>query len=86
MAEMVVKELGYEPKPRVKTPEEYSVALLLTYEKFGLAAAKEQLKQQPQSHQQILLVMHGFMAFMQFDIGKGLDIISLAKELKELLA
>lgn len=85
MAEMVVKELGYEPKIRVRTPEEYSVELLLTYEKFGLEAAKEQLKQQPESYQQILLLMHSVMAFMQFDIGKGFDIISLAIELKKLL-
>jgi hypothetical protein len=85
MAEMVVNELGYEPKLRVRTPEEYSVELLLTYEKFGLEAAKEQLKQQPESYQQILLLMHSVMAFMQFDIGKGFDIISLAIELKKLL-
>jgi hypothetical protein len=50
-----------------------------------LEAAKEQLKQQPESYQQILLLMHSVMAFMQFDIGKGFDIISLAIELKKLL-
>jgi putative intracellular protease/amidase len=85
MAEMVIKEIGYQPKPRARTPEEYSVELLLTYEKFGLEAAKEQLKQQPESYQQILLLMHSVVAFMQFDIGKGLDIIGLAKELKNLV-
>ena len=85
MSEMVIKELGYEPKPRVRTPEEYSVELLLTYEKFGLDVAREQLRQQPESYQQILLVMHGVMAFMQFEIGKGLDIINLAEDLKELV-
>lgn len=85
MAELVIKELGYEPKPRVRTPEEYSVELLLTYQQFGLEAAKEQLKQQPKSYQQILLLMHSIMAFIQFDISKGLDIMSLSADLKELV-
>jgi len=50
-----------------------------------LDVAREQLRQQPESYQQILLVMHGVMAFMQFEIGKGLDIINLAEDLKELV-
>ncbi|XOV81118.1 MAG: type 1 glutamine amidotransferase domain-containing protein [Aestuariibacter sp.] len=86
MAEMVVRELGYEPVPRKKTPEEYSVGLLQTYQKFGLEAAKTQLHQHPDSYQQLLIVMHGVLAFMQFEIGKGIEIIGLAVELKELIS
>lgn len=85
MSELVVKELGYEPKPRLRTPEEFSVELLMTYNQSGLDAAKAQLQQAPGSHQQILLVMHSFLAFMEFDIGKGFDMISLATELKKLV-
>jgi len=84
MSEMVIKELGYEPKPRVKTPEENSVELLQIYQNFGLEIATEELKQQPESYQQILIVMHGFLAIMQFDLGKAMDILSMASTLKEL--
>ncbi|MCW9000288.1 MAG: type 1 glutamine amidotransferase domain-containing protein [Kangiellaceae bacterium] len=86
MSEMVIKELGYEPKARPRTPEEFSVELLMTYEKHGLEAAKEELKKQPESYQQILLIMHAFLAFMQYEMGKGFDIISLAEDLKELVS
>lgn len=86
MAELVVKELGYIPKARLKTPEEHSVALLLTYEELGLETAKEELKNAPESYQQILLVMHGVMALMQFELGKSIDLFTLAHTLKEELA
>ena len=85
MAEMVVEELGYEPKARKRTPEEFSVELLQTYENHGLETAKEELRHQPESYQQILIVMHAIMAFMQFEIGKGFEIISLAEDIKDLV-
>ena len=84
MADLVVKELGYEPKPRAKTPEEHSVELLQTYNDQGLDAAKAELIKQPHAYQRLLIVMHGFLAMMEFEIGKGIDILSLAKTLKNL--
>ncbi|MBQ4847447.1 type 1 glutamine amidotransferase domain-containing protein [Pseudoalteromonas sp. MMG005] len=84
LAEKVIAELGYEPKTRQRTPEEYAVALLLTYDEHGFEAAKQALKQQPQAYQRILIVMHGVLAFMQLDISKGIDIFSLANQLKQL--
>ncbi|MBV1909753.1 MAG: type 1 glutamine amidotransferase domain-containing protein [Kangiellaceae bacterium] len=85
VSEMVIKELGYKPKPRLRTPEEFSVELLITYETYGLEAAKAEMREQPESYQQILLVMHSFLAFMQFEISKGTDILSIIQELKELV-
>jgi putative intracellular protease/amidase len=84
LAEKVVAELGYQPKSRVRTPEEYSVELLMTYDSFGFEAAKEDLKRQPQVYQRILIVMHSVLAFMQFDLNKGIELLSLANELKQL--
>ena len=84
LAEKVVAELGYQPKARERTPEEHAVELLMTYESQGLAAASAELKQKPQAYQRILIIMHGILALMQFEIGKGLDIFSLASELKAL--
>ncbi len=84
MSELVVKELGYQPKTRERTPEEFSVDLLMTYEKSGLESAKTAVQTQPESYQRVLIVMHAILAFMQFEIGKGLDILSLASQLRDL--
>ncbi len=84
LSEMVVRELGYEPKPRQRTPEEYSVELLMTYEQQGVDAARDLMQQQPQAYQRILILMHGILAFMKWDISKGLDLLAMASELKNL--
>lgn len=84
MAEMVVAELGYQPKPRKLTPEEYSVALLMTYKRNGFDAALNMAQNQPQDFQRILIIMHGVMAFMQWEIAEGTDLLSLANTLKDL--
>lgn len=64
------------------TGEEHSVRLLKTYQQNGLAAAKADIANNPKAHQQILVVMHAILAFMQLDIGKGFDLLSLAKAIK----
>ena len=86
VAELVVKELGYEPKSRVRTPEEHSVDLLMTYEELGYEAASNEMIKQPQAYQRVLIVMHGIFAFMQGEISKGMDLLSLANQLKDLLS
>jgi len=86
VAELVVKELGYEPKVRIRTPEEHSVDLLMTYDKLGYEAASAEMLKQPESYQRVLLVMHGIFAFMQGEISKGMDILGLANQLKELVS
>lgn len=83
LAEKVVTELGYEPKARERTPEEHSVELLMTYHEDGLDAAIVELQQKPRAYQRILLIMHSFLAFMQFDIGAGMDLLTLVEELKQ---
>ena len=82
MAELVITELGYEPKPRKKTPEEHSIALLMTYQNQGLDSAKEELSIQPEAYQRILIVMHGILAFMEFEVSKGIELLQLAQEIK----
>ncbi len=84
LAEKVVLELGFEPKLRERTPEEVSIDLLMTYNAQGYDAALEELKQQPNSYHRVIIVMHGILAFMEFDLGKGIDIINLADEIKQL--
>ena len=84
LAEKVVEEMGYQPKSRAKTPEEYSIDLLMLYDAHGLEAAEIYVQEQPGSFQRISIVMHAILAFMEFDIGKGLDLFALAGLLKEL--
>jgi len=84
LAEKVVAELGYQPKTRERTPEEHAIELLMTYDSQGLDAAKAELQQKPQAYQRILIVMHSVLAFMQFDVSKGIDLITLADQLKQL--
>lgn len=85
LAEKVVAELGYQPKARARTPEEHAIELLMTYEAQGFEAAQAEMKQKPQEYQRLLIVMHGILAFMQFDIGKGIDLLSLANQIKNLI-
>lgn len=86
MAEKVVAELGYEPKTRTKTPEEHSVELLITYESQGKDAAQNAVLLKPASYQRILILMHSIMAFMQFELGKGFDLLMLVNEINKQLA
>lgn len=84
MAELVVAELGYTPKPRTRTPEEHSVDLLTTYNTVGFDAAIQEIQIQPEKYQRILILMHGVLAFMQWDISSGIDLFRLANEMKNL--
>lgn len=84
VAELVVAELGYQVKPRQRTPEEYAVDLLAVYRVNGLEAAMSYIEQHPQDYQRILILMHGIMAFMQWDISEGIDLLRIANSLKAL--
>ena len=84
MAEMVVAEIGYTPKTRKRTPEEYSVDLLTTYKTHGYDAAILEMQQQPHEYQRILLLMHGMLAFMQWDPAAGIDLFMLTNTLKNM--
>ncbi len=83
LAELVVSELGYQPKHRQRTPEEYSVDLLMLYQQQGYDAARSEMLKQPQAYHRLLIVMHGMLAFMQGELSKGMDILSLANQLKK---
>ena len=84
LAEKVVAEIGYAPKSRSRTPEEHAVELLMTYDSQGFDVAVNELKHKPHAYQRILIVMHSVLAFMDFEIGKGIELLSLANELKKL--
>lgn len=86
MAEMVVESIGYQPKPRVRTPEEHTIELLITYEQEGYDAASEVLAAQPEAYHRLLLLMHGILSFMKWEVTKGFDLLMFAQELKTLVS
>ncbi|TQV72392.1 type 1 glutamine amidotransferase domain-containing protein [Aliikangiella marina] len=81
LAEQMIVALGYKPVPRPITGEEISADILLTYEKFGYKAAKDQLEQQVTKDQQpvsrLLIGMHVIVAGMGGEVGKSFDLIAL---------
>ncbi len=85
LAETMVRQLGYEPKNRVKTPEEISVHILKAYEEDGTDQAKELAKQFIASGQPVhreLLAVHGVISVMQGKLGKTFGLIGLLNALK----
>lgn len=82
VAEVTVEALGYQPVARVRTAEEHSVDLLKVYEEQGYDAALEALAKQTEAHEQVLVLMHGILAFMKFEIFKGFDLLLIAQEIK----
>ena len=65
VAEGVIGQLGYEPKPRVKTPEENSIAILGVYETEGYEATQVLIAsyctQEPRSVDRELLAVHSLL-------------------------
>lgn len=80
LAEDMVRQLGYTPVAREKTAEELSVQVLGTYEKLGYNKARAQLEsmlQQGKKPGRELLAVHSFLAVMQRQLGKALDVLAL---------
>jgi putative intracellular protease/amidase len=88
VAEAVVKRLGYEPKERIKSGEENSVAVLNILEEYGYGKAKELItdlrtvNQSPLNRE--LIAIHSIVAAMQWDLIKTIKIIRLLNHAKSL--
>lgn len=81
VAEMMIRQMEYEPKKREKTTEENSVQILNTYAMYGYGEAREQmdlfyLKKKGLMNRELLAV-HSIVAAMQWDIGKAVGLIRL---------
>ncbi len=80
LAEAMVEQLGFTPKPRLKTPEENAVAVLIKYEYSGYDAALSELSKslaEGKLIQRELIAVHSILAAMQFDLGKTVNLIKL---------
>ncbi|MEQ8243522.1 type 1 glutamine amidotransferase domain-containing protein [Fulvivirga sp.] len=89
LAEAMIVQLGYTPKPRKKSAEENSVSVLITYESKGFDAAKVEIdkscKQDPRSIDRELIAVHSLVATMQLNLGKSFDLIQLLRYSNECL-
>lgn len=85
-AEAVVKQLGYEPKPRRKTGEENSVTVLNILENHGHDEARAAItnlsktKEFPLNRE--LLAIHSIVAAMHWDLVKAIKIVRLLHHAK----
>ena len=81
LAETMIMQLGYTPKPRNKTSEELAVDVLLSYEEGGVNTAKKSIDsfyaKETEKMNRTLLAMHAIVASMQGKIGKSIGLIRL---------
>lgn len=81
LAESTVKQLGYEPIPRVLTDEENSVRILTTYQTKGYQQAKAQAASMTansnENFNRTLIAMHSIVAVMQWELGHSVGLIRL---------
>lgn len=86
LAETMVIQLGYTPKPRTITSEENTVKVLHAYAMQGKDNSKEVIKQiiedNKQSISRELLINHSAISVLQGDIRKFYDLIRLASYAK----
>lgn len=87
VVEGMVREMGYQPKPRKLTDEENAVKVLLVYQKYGKTKAKEMITsiliedQKPLSR--LLIAKHSIMAAMQWKLSDFYNLnglVSFAKK------
>ena len=88
LAESMIRQMGYLPKERLKSPEENTIQLLITYEHKGYTQAKKQIhnlySNENREMDRVLLAMHGIVAGMQFKIGKAAKLVSLLSYAKSM--
>ncbi|WOD43214.1 type 1 glutamine amidotransferase domain-containing protein [Hwangdonia lutea] len=88
LAEAMVKQLGYNPKPRTITAEENAVKVLYAYETKGKENSKALIEQFVQEHKpyasRALLINHCAVSLIQGDLKKFYDLVGLASYVKEL--
>ena len=81
LAEAIIKQLGYTPKPRQITAEENAVKVLESYESYGSEKAKdlidEMVSKQNTPMARDFIASHSLIAGMQGDIGRFFGLVRL---------
>lgn len=88
LAETMIKQLGYIPKPRTITAEENAIKVLYSYETKGKENSRAVIKQiidkNKQSISRALLIDHSAISILQGNIGKFYDLLRLAAYVKDI--
>lgn len=86
LAEKMISQLGYVPKPRNETPDELAIQVLGTYEEKGFTSAEEMVdkfySQKPEEVNRTLIAMHAIVGVMQGKVGKSIDLVRLVAHAK----
>lgn len=81
VAESVIEQLGYTPKPRTITTEENSISILGVYEAEGYSKAKAAVEEfctrDALAIDREMIAIHSIVAAMQFELGKTINLIRL---------
>lgn len=87
VAEGMVKQMGYQPKPRILTDEENAVKVLSTYKSFGKSKAKDMITsiliKEKKPLNRLLIAKHSIMSAMQGEIGDFYNLCSLVSFAKD---
>ena len=85
LAESMIREMGYTPKPRAKTAEEISGKILTVFNDEGLESAKNSVlvfKEAKSPIKRELIAVHSVIAIMQWDIKRTVKLLSLLQFIK----
>ena len=86
LAETMIKQMGYDPKPRVITPEENAIQVLGSLESGGYGTSKALISTMADEELEMnrtLLAMHGIVAAMQWKLVKSVQLVRLLKHAKD---
>ncbi len=82
VAETMIKQMGYEPKNRIITPDENAIKVLKEFENKGYKSAKKLITEMASNQLKMnrtILGMHGIVAAMQWKITKSIRLVRLLK-------
>ena len=85
LAETMIRQMGYEPKKRVITPEENAIKVLGSFEDQGYGAAKKLITNMTENKLEMnrtLLAMHSIVAAMQWKVLKSFQLVGLLSHAK----
>ena len=86
-SELIIEQLGYTPKYRIKTDEENAVQVLSIFKAKGKEEAKKMIekkltKDKKRIHR-VLIAKHGIISAMKGEVGQFLNLIELVAFTKE---
>ncbi|RDY61537.1 type 1 glutamine amidotransferase domain-containing protein [Flagellimonas nanhaiensis] len=87
LAESMIKQMGYTPKPRAKTDEENAVKVLSVYKTEGKQKARELLEaimvEEKKPLNRVLIAKHSIISAMKGEVGQFFNMIGLVSYAKK---